>query len=134
MPDTEIILFRESEGAVPILFWLKNLKPTKAADKCTAVIKELAESGYELRRPYTDTLRDGIRELRTRLGTVNYRILYFFHDRNVAVLTHGLTKEGTVPDSDINKAIVMKKVYQQNPAVHSYIVDLSREGQIYEKD
>jgi len=134
MPDTQIILYKESDGTVPLLSWLKKLKPSKAADKCTAVIRELAKSGYGLRRPYADTLRDGIHELRTRLGSVNYRILYFSHDRNVVVLTHGLTKEDVVPDSDINKAIIMKQVYKKNPEAHSYFPDLSVEGSIHEKD
>jgi len=30
---------------------------------------------------------------------VNYRILYFFHDRTATVLSHGLTKEGRVPST-----------------------------------
>ncbi len=134
MPNTRIILYKEHDGTVPVLIWLKKLRPAKAADKCTAVIKELAKLGYELRRPYTDSLRDGIRELRTRLGSVNYRILYFFHDRNVVVLTHGLTKEDIVPVADIDKAIAMKQVYQKNPAIHSYYADLTKEKQIYEED
>jgi len=31
-------------------------------------------------------LKDGIYELRVRKGRVNYRTLYFFHGRNLAVL------------------------------------------------
>jgi hypothetical protein len=34
-----------------------------------------------LRRPHADYLEDGIYELRWRNGTVQYRILYFFHGR-----------------------------------------------------
>jgi DNA-binding XRE family transcriptional regulator len=46
--------------------------------KCAVRIRRLADLGHELRRPEADLLRDGICELRARLGTVNYRILYFF--------------------------------------------------------
>lgn len=134
MPETKIVFYKEFNGNVPLLSWLDDLKPIAAADKCIVVIKQLSKLGYELRRPQTDILRDGIRELRTRLGRVNYRILYFFHDRNVVVLTHGLTKEGIVPNSDINKAIDMKQKYHNNPEAHSYFVNLSREGQTYEED
>jgi phage-related protein len=134
MPKTKIVFYKESDGNVPLLSWLDDLKPVAAADKCIVVIKQLSKLGYELRRPQTDILRDGIRELRTRLGSINYRILYFFHDRNVVVLTHGLTKEGVVPNSDIDKAINMKQKYHNNPEAHSYVADLSVEGRIHEKD
>lgn len=134
MPITKIVFYKESNGIVPLLHWLDTLKPEMAADKCMVVIKQLGQLGYELHRPYTDTLRDGIRELRTRLGSVNYRVLYFFHDRDVVILTHGLTKEGKVPDSDIDKAIIMRLAYQKNPEAHSYFADLRTEGYMYEKD
>ena len=39
-----------------------------------------------------DLLRNGIYELRAKVGTVNYRVLYFFCGSNVACLSHGLTK------------------------------------------
>lgn len=133
MPKTQIILYKEFDGTVPVLYWLEGLIPKKAANKTTAVIKELAKFGYELRRPHTDTLRDGIRELRTRLRTVNYRILYFFYGRNIAILAIGLTKEGVIPIGDINKAIVMKDAYEKNPSEHSYYFDLNEVRQFNEE-
>ena len=54
-----------------------------------------------MRRPLADSLREDIYELRVRKGRLNYRILYFFHGRNVAILGHGLTKEDKVPKADI---------------------------------
>ena len=65
-------------------------------------------------------LRDGIHELRIRKGRVNYRILYFFHGRNLAILGHALTKEEEVPKADIERAIRRKKAFESNPAAHSY--------------
>jgi phage-related protein len=76
--------------------------------------------GYELRRPLADILRNGIYELRIRKGRVNYRILYFFHGRNLAILGHALTKEDKVPKADIERAIRRKKAFEENPAQHSY--------------
>jgi putative component of toxin-antitoxin plasmid stabilization module len=74
--------------------WLKDLrvKNPKAYAKCAVRVKRLAEVGYELRRPEADFLQDGIYELRARSGTVNYRILYFFQGKDVAVLAHAITK------------------------------------------
>ena len=76
--------------------------------------------GHELRRPLADFLRDGIYELRVRKGRVNYRILYFFHGRSLAILGHALTKEDKVPRTDIERAIRRKKAFEADPARHSY--------------
>ena len=96
MPATEVVFFQEEDGSVPILAWLTDL-PQKARLKCLAKLARLEELGHELRRPEADLLRDGIYELRVRLGSVNYRMLYFFHGRVAAVVSHGLTKEKAVP-------------------------------------
>lgn len=88
--------------------------------KCAAGIERLRVLGHELRRPAADTLRDGIHELRLRSGRVHYRILYFFHGRNVAVLAHGLTKEGVVPEQDIARALRRKREFEACPERHIY--------------
>jgi phage-related protein len=67
-----------------------------------------------------DFLRDSIHELRVRKGRVNYRILYFFHGRGLAVLAHAITKEGEVPDADIDRAVRRRKAFASNAAVHTY--------------
>jgi phage-related protein len=63
-------------------------------------------------------LRDGIYELRARSGHVNYRLLYFFHGRDIAIVAHGLTKEREVPRVEIERAIERRKRYEQQPAEH----------------
>jgi len=122
MPKTDVYFYQEAEGEVPVLDWLSDLsrKNSRAAEKCEAAIERLAELGHELRRPTADLLRDGIYELRVRVGRVNYRVLYFFHGRNVAILAHGLTKEKEVPKSDINRAIERKKRFENDPENHLY--------------
>ena len=65
-------------------------------------------------------LRDGIYELRVRRKRVNYRILYFFHGQNVAVLAHGLVKEKQVPDVDIQRAIERKRKLENDPDKHTF--------------
>ncbi len=66
-----------------------------------------------------DFLRDAIYELRVRYGRVNYRMLYFFHER-IAVISHGLTKVKVVPDTDIDLAITRKGEFAQDPQKHKY--------------
>ena len=77
-----------------------------------------------MRRPEADLLRDGIYELRAKLGTVNYRLLYFFHGRDVAVVAHAITKENEIPGSEINRALERKRAFVANPAAHAFIGDL----------
>jgi len=100
-------------------------KDHQAFVKCRAVVRLLRLFGHELRRPHADYLRDGIYELRAKRGRVNYRILYFFHGRNVAILAHCLTKETTIPNADIERAIVRKKRYEQDPDGHADEKDLN---------
>ncbi len=102
--------------------WLRGLNAThaKAYDKCRAALARLALLGHELRRPEGDYLRDGIYELRVRSGSVNYRLLYFFHGRTVSVVAHGLTKEAAVPAGDVNRAAARKSAFTANPTVHTF--------------
>ena len=110
------------DGRVPVLDWLDTLQP-KALDKCVVRIERLKEMGHELRRPEADFLREGIYELRVGLQRVNYRMLYFFHGRNAAILTHGLVKEAAVPPKEIDKAIQRKQKFEQNPKLHTHFED-----------
>ncbi|MBX3403280.1 MAG: type II toxin-antitoxin system RelE/ParE family toxin [Phycisphaeraceae bacterium] len=122
MPATTVVFFREAEGAVPVLDWLASLRRTqpRAFAKCLVRIERLAQLGHELRRPEADLLRDGIYELRARMGSVNYRILYFFHGRSACVLAHSLTKESAVPAAEIDVAVRRKAVYTRNPGAHTH--------------
>jgi phage-related protein len=96
MPPVRLVLFRENDGTVPIMEWLKRL-PAKAQMTCIAWLERLRDRGHELRRPDADYLRDGIYELRIGLHGINYRILYFFNGREMVVVSHGLVKERVVP-------------------------------------
>jgi phage-related protein len=122
MPQTRIVFYQESDGSSEVWQWLRNLRAdnARAYAKCLVRIRRLADLGHELRRPEADFLRDGIYELRARLGTVNYRVLYFFHHRNVAIVAHGLTKEGAVPAVEINRAIARKDRFAKDPNAHTY--------------
>lgn len=120
MPPTMVVFYKDGDESIPVKMWLEELqrKDRKAFAKCVERIQQLAALGHELRRPICDYLRDGVFELRVRHGNVNYRILYVFFGRNVAVLVHGLTKERAVPDRDIDLAIRRKNNLEQNPAAH----------------
>ena len=89
MPEVQVVFYQEDDGATPVLDWLTTRLVPKAQAKCLARIRRLQQRGHELRRPLADYLRDDIYELRVSLQGVNYRILYFFHGRTVAVLSNG---------------------------------------------
>ena len=119
MPRTLVIFYKDREGNVPVLEWLDAL-PARIQDKCVVKIERLRERGHELRRPEADLLRNGIYELRVGREGMNYRILYFFHGRVAVVLAHGLTKEREVPVKDIERALERNRVFEQDPAGHTY--------------
>lgn len=116
MPQTSIRVFQVSDGNVPLLDWLENLEKcdSKAYAKCLERILQLESLGNELRRPASDSLRDGIRELRAKSGRIQYRILYFFCGPHIACLSHGITKEGKVPDAEIDRAVDRKQMVDGN--------------------
>ncbi|MBZ0169902.1 hypothetical protein MELA_00402 [Candidatus Methylomirabilis lanthanidiphila] len=119
MPKVKVVFYQEETGEVPVLDWLDRL-PAKVQDKCRVRIERLRDLGHELRRPEADYLRDGIYELRVVRRGVNYRILYFFHGRVAAILTHGLIKEREVPARDIEEAIRRKRKLALDPERHTY--------------
>ena len=125
MPPTQVHFFQDERG-VPVREWLQELRRTdrRVYAKCIARIRLLAQLGFELRRPLADYLEEDIYELRIRRGRVNYRILYFFHGRNVAILAHSFVKEGTIPRADLMRAIQRKEAFWKDPEKHTYKEDL----------
>ena len=122
VPLTQVVFYQDADGRVPVRDWLRELRRSdaKAYAKCVVRIEQLAAQGHELRRPAADFLRDGIYELRANKGHVNFRILYFFHGRQVVVLAHALTKEDAVPVIDIQRALARKAQLEKAPALHIF--------------
>lgn len=123
MPQTKVIFYQEEPGDAPVVDWFKKLQRSnpKAWSNCLVRVEQLATSGHELRRPASDMLRDGVRELRTKHLKVQYRILYFFHGQNVAVLAHSIIKSGSEVDPDeIDLAVERMKKFKANPKLHTY--------------
>src|SRR5438477_12149263 len=118
MPQIHTVFYKDDDDSVPFLEWFDEI-PSKVQAKCLLRIERLAELGYELRRPEADYLRDGIYELRVRHQSVNYRILYFFHQDQAAVLSHGLRKERTVPAKEIDLAVRRKARFAADPERHT---------------
>ena len=102
MPATKVLLFRSDDGSVPLLDWLSELR-----------------NRNELRRPTADYLRDGVYELRVPYAGVNYRMLYGFVGQNIVLVSHGLTKEKTVPAKEIELAMRRLALFRSDPDKYS---------------
>ena len=127
MPQVQVVFFQDENQTVPALDWLRDMKrrnPDITA-KFHERIVELGSQGWEMTRPAWDTLRDGVHEMRVRIGSVNYRLLYGFHDvfgqQTIAVLVHGLTKERVVPPREIDLAVRRLAAFAADPGKHTYI-------------
>ncbi len=120
MPEILVHFFKEADGTVPLIEWLDG-RAEKVQDKCQERLERLEAFGHELRRPLADFLRDGIYELRVRVGTVQHRMFYFFAGQGAAVVCHGLSgKGGKVPEVEINRALERKARFERNPKVHTF--------------
>lgn len=109
----EIDYYEKPNGKCPVVEFIESLSAKDQA-RIIKKIELLAKLGLELRRPHTDTLRDGIRELRIKTNHGQHRILHFIFYRNTAVLLDGITKKtGKVPDSAIDRAIEYMQDYIQ---------------------
>lgn len=115
----QVIFYKEVNGSCPAIDFLQTT-PARVQAKAKDRIELLKDQGHQLRRPHADYLRNDIYELRWRWQRVNYRILYFFYGRTAVVLTNALTKEGGVPDAEINRAIRRKQLFEANPQEHIY--------------
>jgi len=122
MPPTEVRLYRDDDGTVPLLEWLEKIEKRnrKAYDKCRSYLQRLALFGRDLRRPTADMLRDGVYELRINYQRVNYRILYGFAGADIVLVTHGITKERAVPPQQIDLAIERLAKYRGNPSKYCF--------------
>lgn len=70
--------------------------------------------GISLRMPLSESLEDGIFELRAKVGTNISRVMYFFVIGNRAVLTHGFIKKTQkTPPREIERAKNIRDDYMK---------------------
>jgi phage-related protein len=116
----EVVYYREDDGSIPILDWFDTLS-SGAILKCLARLNRLEELGHRLRRPEADYLEAGIYELRVKHLGVNYRMLYFFHERLVVVVTQGFSKQqARIPARELSGARRRKVEFEANPPAHTF--------------
>lgn len=119
MPKTEVKIYREDDGTVPLRLWLGSLD-RKSQERCLAAMVILGNHGHDLRRPYAENLGDGIYELRVKSGRVNFRMLYGFQGRDAIIVSHGFAKERIIPPKEIALAKERIAKFTANPERHTY--------------
>ncbi len=111
MGKVNVIFYDLPDGSYPAQEFIDGLD-LKMQAKMIRTIVLFQENGTDLRKPYSEHLRDGIFELRAKVGSNISRVLYFFFDGNRAILTHGFIKKTQkTPASEIDRAIRYKKEY-----------------------
>lgn len=92
MEEFEIEFFEKDDGTEPAKDFLMGLD-AKMRAKMLRTIDLLATNGTDLRMPYSESLEDGIFELRAKVGSNISRVLYFFFVGKKVILTNGFIKK-----------------------------------------
>ncbi len=109
---TTVKFFRTTDGKCPIQEFLDSL-PAKSAQKITWVLK-LLEDLDRVPASYFKKLvnTEEIWECRVQFGSNSYRLLCFFVDNFVVVLTHGFSKKSQkTPKQEIERAEAYRREY-----------------------
>jgi len=98
-------IYYEDEGnSRPVEGFINDLD-SKIKAKVLARIEFLEERWQELRRPYVDSLEDGLYELRVIFSGNQVRVIYAYMFKDYIVLLHGIIKKTKeVPREDMLKA------------------------------
>ena len=104
MAKLEVEFYDLPNGKEPAKDFLLSLEPKMRA-KMLWTIQLLQENGTALRMPYSESLEDGIFELRAKVGSDISRVLYFFFVGDKAILTNGFVKKTQkTPEAEKDKA------------------------------
>ena len=114
----DVIFFESENGDKPVEDFLDSLD-NKMRAKLLGLLGLLSEKGNDLREPYSKHLRDGIFEIRCKLGNNITRVLYFFYYDKCIILTNGFVKKTQkTPQKEIDLAIKRRKSYIERSEGH----------------
>jgi hypothetical protein len=84
----KVVYYLTERGDNPVEDFVHRLDPVTRA-RFFSYVEMLEVEGPNLKRPYADTVKGKIRELRPRQA----RVLYFFVSREKVILLHGFLKK-----------------------------------------
>jgi phage-related protein len=92
----ECRFFKTSEGTEPVREWLKTLRADDMKEIGADI--ERIQWRWPVSKPLVGTLGGGLFEVRTKIETLQYRVLFCIIDSSM-VLLHGFVKKSrTAPD------------------------------------
>ena len=92
MPEFKVIFYEKENGDCPVEEFIISLD-VKMRAKVIGMLELLEEKGNLLREPYSKPIKDGIFEIRCKVGHNLTRILYFFYYDGKIILTNGFVKK-----------------------------------------
>ena len=108
----EIEFFTKDNGRCPATEFLDSLNKKTDLPYINNDLNQLAEHGFNLKRPQVGTLGDGLYELRTKTRNGQFRFIYFFFDKEIIVVTHGFPKKTkAINPSEIKLAKEYRQIY-----------------------
>ena len=111
MNEYNTIFYETIDGKIPAKEFLLSLDYDMRA-KMIRTLEMLQKNGPELREPQSKELEDGIFELRARFGNNISRLLYFFDDEKLVLLTNGFVKKTQkTPKKELELAKSYRKDY-----------------------
>ena len=100
----EIEYFETAKGKRPVQEFIDSLD-TRSKAKIARTLDLLEQFGIKLGMPYAKHVEGDLWELRTRVGSNQYRLIYFLFTGGVFILLHGLMKKsGQIPQQDLRTA------------------------------
>ena len=100
----EIEYFETANGRRPVQEFVDSLDAGSKA-KIARTLDLLEEFGVKLGMPYAKHVEGDLWELRTRVGSNQYRIIYFLYTGGAFILLHGfMKKSGPIPQQDLRAA------------------------------
>ncbi len=109
----DVDFYKTEDNIAPVEQFLDSLN-IKMRAKALHELNILQQFGSSLREPHSKLIKDGIFELRIKLGSDISRIFYFFRVGNRIILTNGFVKKtNKTPKKEIDKAIKYKIDYER---------------------
>ena len=96
----EVLFYEKEDGTRPAEEYLLS-EDIKIQAKMDREILLLEEFGNLLRKPHSESLGDGIFELRAKVGSDISRVLYFFVIDKKIILTNGFRKKTKKTPKDV---------------------------------
>lgn len=109
---TKILFYVNENGHMPVKEDLEKLSEPDQA-RAAAHLSLLQQQGHTLREPHVKFMQDKIKELRFKISAGPYRVFFFFHLGDSAVLLHSILKKTQeTPKQDLKLALKRMKDWQ----------------------